>query len=717
MADLLKNKPIAPPQPEQPLFNLNDIINAPSLTDAATIHANAVTTLNKQKTTLDIDSMVQKADLLQTTSRQAQEIFKNNETQTRALQAAQQRRGQIEKIPPLVGKILGLFDKDYDWGYWNEQVRSSKLQLAANSDQLSQIQMLSQLQESVLNNQIAMINSQYQNLTTTFDQAFSVRKIIADEEQRSFQNRLQLNQEARSAAIFEMEKTRFSQEQELQSVSRLTDEDLQLASEGKLPGVNSALADKEMLIRNSNRTALNNALLAQQKGNLELSQQYRADFMSRQSANDLTTLAQKAKDEGGKVNIGGVEFTQTELSRAAVNAISEDKKVQDAVADQMLTIASMEPNVNEIMNMSLRITTATGVPGIHPDAQRIVNKATTEIQTMIDNGNYLKAGELSEKYLAEIDALGDKVVKAFPAKQQPFVMDQFDGRISSPQNVSDFIGDMIFNPEAMNNALDAKLATEFRIVAEEAKKIQSTSLSFGQVGADGSITLPSEISNRGQIIQTAFGNVGEQVRASFIGKRNYSAYKMAFSDLSKQVPWLRGITSLEQFTDQATGQLDPGRLYTFLRDKYIADVEAGLVPVAGSIDSLAVRPYDKQFIDYMKRPEFQLKLAQQWTDYTLQGRAVFQQITGGDPLIEYMDKLIKDEQKFETNYVENKEAVNQMISPSLAQFRMRYSPLIDRRTNELVQQNPNMSRAEAKKQAENEIYLQAQQNNLRNMPQ
>lgn len=714
MADPKKNTAVQPYTPQQPLFNLDDIVNSKSLVDATAAHANAVNSLSHQNAAINLDGMVQKADLLQTTTRTAQEIFKDNETQTRLLTTAQQRRSQIEKIPPLIGRIMGLFDKDYDWGYWNENVRSAKLNLAANSDKLSQLQMLSELEQSVINNQLAMTQMQYENISGTFDRALSVRQVMAQEEQRSFENRLKLNQEARASAQHEMTKIQFEQSQELAALSRLDEEALQLAADGKVPGVNKGLAQQELLARNSNKQSLANAQLAYQQGNLDLASKYRSEFMARNSAEDLTTFAEAAKANNGRLTIGGVEFTQKELSKAAASAATEEVETQKAVIDRITMVQSIQPNVDATMETALRLSNATGSVGINPMAQRILSTTLPQVQQLVEQGDtasLLAAGEISQQALADMDKLAADTIKRYPDKQRTFVEDQFDGRKSSPQAVTDFIGDMIFNPEALSSAVDAKIAPLMRVLGDNAKSLQSISLEA--ISKTGKI--PTEVTNRGQIVQTALGNTigdgpnGPGLRTKFMDSRDYEAYMIAVNDLSKQVPWLRGITSLQQFSDPANpGNFDSGLFYKYLRDKYIADVEAGLIPVGGSIDQVAVQPYDKQLLRYMQRPEFQEKLAQSWSNFTIEGRALMQAIHGGDPLLGYMENLINDERLFEAAYAAEKSAVNNMTSPDLSAFRRQYAAEIGARQHQIMSADPGIKQAAARAQAESDVYKQVQ---------
>lgn len=709
------------PMPEQPLFDLDAVINAPTLTDATAVHAGALNALSNQRATLDIDSLVQKADLLTTTSRQAQEIFKNNQTQTRVLTTAQQRRGQIEKIPPLVGRILGLFDKDYDWGYWNETVRGAKLSLAANEQQLSQIQVMSQLQESIINNQIDMVGSQYAQISGNFDRALSVRQVMAQEEQRTFQNRLAMSAEHRAAAGFEMDKITFNQQQEDRTVTTLDDTTLLAAAKGSIEGVKPALAIKEQQKRARDALALQEAAQGVKINDLNMADSGRRRFIASQSPEVLTGMAEDAKASGGQIqlNVDGVAvpFTATELARGAADAAGADLASRKAMAERMVQISSIQPNVNAVMETALRISTATGVPGIHPKAQRIMNDTLTKIQPLLDRGDdasLLLAADMTAKAVTDMDKVADDTIKSFPTKQQGFVTDQFDGRPSSPQNVNDFLGDMIFNPEALNAGLDQKISVLWKTVADEAKKIQSTSLSV-QKDDEGNIILPSEVSNRGQVIQTALGNVmndgpnGPGIVSRFKGMRTYDAIQTAMSDLNKQVPWLRGITSLQQFADPANpGNVDTGRLLAYLRDKYIADLQAGLIPIGGSMDQVAVQPYDKQFIRYMQRPEFQRKIAENWSNYTLQGRAFFQSFSGGDPLIDYQGDIDQIEQMFESTYQAEKAAVNNMTSQDLATFRRQYAAEINMKQMDIMKNDPNMSQSAARNQAEVDLYKQAQ---------
>lgn len=715
---------VVPQQPTAPLFDINALTQANTLVDAQKIFTDTMSSVTKAKSAAEIENLGKSQDLLNTTVTEARRLFSEQEKTRQNIITAQSRRQSIEKVPPLVGRILGLFDKDWDWGHWNEIVRANKLALSANEDQFNQLQVMSKLQQDVLNNSLMTLNAQYGAIEQQFRMGLDFRKVVEEESQRAFDNKLKIESNARDAARFGMQQIQFDQQQAQYAVSQLSDEDLaSAASEGNQDAV------RESQKRQGDRLALLTAAQGAEANDETMQNSGRQRFMLSQDAESLTSLAEKAADNGGSISFPvqisptqtrDVTFTASELRKAAVDRAGIDQAVQKSATDRLVAVGLTKYHTDQMMSMGLAIGTTVGQGKMTVGIEQAIHKTLTSIQAAQATGDVMSAAAYAEAGFNQVSKAVEDIILAQPKESQQFVRDQFNGQLSTPDTATNFLGDVIFNKSALSQS--NIMSPYMRQVSAEADKLAQTSL----MGPDGKISvgnMQDAMTNKSQIANTAIGNVMNDtitpdgavvpgIRSQFQNDRNAMALDMAVSDMiQKRMPFMEGV-NLGEFVDPNNPKnISLSKFLGYLRNKYYADVQTGTVPMT------KVRMYDKQFMEYMLSADFQQKVAQAWSPNLMTDRALFQLISpDGNPLDQYTEWYSYQAQEFDKKYAAEQATINNISADqNMLQFRHKYAPQISQLANDLMARDPNRTYADARKEAETSIYRQIESHRKMNL--
>jgi hypothetical protein len=653
-----KNKQTAP------VFSLDDIISAPNVVQAGAVTVDMLNAIEQQTLGTTLQGLEERSNLIVQTTEAAKATFAKQQEERKKLEAAQSQRARIQQIPPLISRILGIFDPNFDWNAQNEQVRASKQAIAAAGIDLDNYQTMAQLQESVIKSQIEMANTTSDILSGQVSRAFDLRKLISSEQDAAQARQYRANEEARQQAAFGMETMKFEQQQMAFEIGGMTDDEISAKlADPNTP--NKGYIQQEKANRDITRVNLDNAFQANAQGDLDFAAKYRMRVLSSESADTLKSLAEKADASGGTVtmqsNNGPVSFTSNEIKQAAAQAAGVETEARKATTElltsQLLSNYNYEDANQKVGKFSTVMGSSFGVPSL----VRLQTEAGIKIQAAIASDDPISAANFAADYNKAVDAEIESIINKLPDGQKPFIREQLNNLPTSQTSAADYLGNAALNKNALSHPIDQFYSP---IVAKINKDLGGAGFNIDENDPNAIMSLFASSGNQRklpQLVQQAVDSLiddnidpqtGEMLtpglRTMFEGERDLYAYELAFNDLRSKAPWLQGISTLRQFSDPVNpSSFDVNTFLVNLRDKYNIDIEKGIV----NINNPQSRPYDQIFLDYMISQGFQQRVFSYWNDgLTATGRAVSTLITGDDPLINYYQNIAGTQAGFQKYY-------------------------------------------------------------------
>lgn len=249
-----------------------------------------------------------------------------------------------------------------------------------------------------------------------------------------------------------------------EALSNMTTNELQNGFSQPPEGLSQEHLVAEIRRREAREIDAQMSAMSLKEGKIELAQAAKGRVLMSSSMNELTQLGMAAQENGGRVQIGELTITGEEIRQTMVAKTLQDQEQQTKINEYVLATTGFEgmqvqtaaiaQSVHQIMNPGVPFDPENPYAGLPDDMQATLATGMQQMEVFAQMGSPGGMVMVNQKMNEQLDTLRKEVVDNLPKEVQPAAREYMSNsdmpQIRTPQSAAAYLSANSANPMMMS---------------------------------------------------------------------------------------------------------------------------------------------------------------------------------------------------------------------------------------------------------------------------